>query len=44
MINPDGVVNGNYRCSISGDDLNRVWKAPSKALHPEIYHLKKIIL
>lgn len=25
MINPDGVVWGNYRCSLSGMDLNRKW-------------------
>ena len=30
MLNPDGVVNGNYRCSISGCDLNRQWIKPSK--------------
>jgi hypothetical protein len=30
MLNPDGVINGNYRCSLSGGDLNRRWKAPSK--------------
>lgn len=23
MLNPDGVVIGNYRCSLSGGDLNR---------------------
>jgi murein tripeptide amidase MpaA len=23
MLNPDGVVNGNYRCSLAGVDLNR---------------------
>jgi murein tripeptide amidase MpaA len=23
MLNPDGVVIGNYRCSLSGQDLNR---------------------
>ena len=23
MLNPDGVINGNYRCSLSGCDLNR---------------------
>jgi murein tripeptide amidase MpaA len=23
MLNPDGVVVGNYRCSLSGHDLNR---------------------
>jgi len=25
MVNPDGVIMGNYRCSIAGIDLNRVW-------------------
>ena len=28
MLNPDGVINGNTRCSLSGDDLNRVWMDP----------------
>jgi murein tripeptide amidase MpaA len=28
MLNPDGVINGNYRCSLSGADLNRRWRAP----------------
>jgi len=30
MINPDGVIHGNYRCSLIGRDLNRRWKNPSK--------------
>jgi hypothetical protein len=30
MLNPDGVINGNYRCSLAGCDLNRRWKYPSK--------------
>jgi acetoacetate decarboxylase len=30
MLNPDGVINGNYRCSLAGVDLNRRWKAPSR--------------
>ena len=25
MLNPDGVINGNYRCSLAGCDLNRRW-------------------
>jgi murein tripeptide amidase MpaA len=29
MLNPDGVIYGNYRCSMIGNDLNRVWKFPS---------------
>jgi len=27
MVNPDGVVFGNYRTSLSGKDLNRKFKA-----------------
>lgn len=23
MLNPDGVIHGNYRCNLSGVDLNR---------------------
>ncbi len=23
MLNPDGVITGNYRCSLGGYDLNR---------------------
>ena len=44
MLNPDGVINGNYRCSLSGCDLNRRWKTPSKNVHPTIYYAKQMIL
>jgi murein tripeptide amidase MpaA len=40
MLNPDGVINGNYRCSLAGCDLNRRWKTPSKVIHPTIYSTK----
>jgi murein tripeptide amidase MpaA len=40
MLNPDGVINGNYRCSLAGCDLNRRWKRPSKVLHPTIFATK----
>ena len=43
MLNPDGVINGNYRCSLAGCDLNRRWKTPSKILHPTIYNTKKLV-
>ena len=43
MLNPDGVILGNYRTSTTGDDLNRVWKHPSKRRHPTIWHAKKLI-
>jgi murein tripeptide amidase MpaA len=40
MLNPDGVISGNYRCSLAGCDLNRRWKHPSEVLHPTIYYTK----
>jgi murein tripeptide amidase MpaA len=43
MLNPDGVINGNYRSSLAGCDLNRRWKNPSKVLHPTIYAVKKLV-
>jgi len=43
MLNPDGVVYGNYRSSVLGVDLNRRWKNPSKFLHPTIYYTKSFI-
>ena len=42
MINPDGVINGNYRCSLSGNDLNRRYKVPNRVLHPTIHSIKKL--
>jgi murein tripeptide amidase MpaA len=44
MLNPDGVIIGNYRCSLSGNDLNRQWKNPSPRLHPEIHSVKEMFL
>jgi len=43
MLNPDGVIIGNYRCSISGQDLNRQWITPLSKIHPEIYAVKLMI-
>lgn len=36
MINPDGVIVGNFRTNLSGDDLNRRYDTPSKAFHPSV--------
>jgi murein tripeptide amidase MpaA len=44
MLNPDGVINGNYRCSLAGCDLNRRWKNPSQILHPTIFSVKKLVM
>lgn len=43
MLNPDGVIHGNYRCSLAGVDLNRQYNRPDQALHPTIYTLKSLI-
>ena len=43
MLNPDGVIYGNYRCCLLGYDLNRQWKSPDRVLHPTIYSSKEII-
>jgi murein tripeptide amidase MpaA len=43
MLNPDGVIVGNYRCSLSGLDLNRQWQTPSIKLSPEIYAMKEMV-
>ncbi len=40
MVNPDGVVMGNSRCSLAGVDLNWWWSWPNSLIHPEIYFLK----
>ena len=44
MLNPDGVINGNYRCALSGSDLNRKWHNPNIKTHPTIFHTKKMVL
>jgi murein tripeptide amidase MpaA len=40
MLNPDGVIVGNYRCSLSGLDLNRQWVQPANRICPENYQTK----
>jgi len=40
MLNPDGVIVGNYRCSLARADLNRVYKRPVKELFPTVWHTK----
>ncbi|VDL95846.1 unnamed protein product [Schistocephalus solidus] len=43
LLNPDGVICGNHRCSLAARDLNRQWINPSPTLHPTIYHTKCLI-
>lgn len=42
-LNPDGVICGNYRSSVSGVDLNRQWITPDEEYHPEIYSIKQLM-
>jgi hypothetical protein len=34
MLNPDGVVIGNYRTGLSGKDFNREYKDPDRVVFP----------
>jgi hypothetical protein len=43
MLNPDGVVMGNSRTSISGSDLNRRYLKPDPQAHVEVWSLKELI-
>uniref|UniRef100_A0A8D0CDF7 AGBL carboxypeptidase 3 n=1 Tax=Salvator merianae TaxID=96440 RepID=A0A8D0CDF7_SALMN len=43
MLNPDGVVVGNYRCSLAGRDLNRNYKSDLKESFPPIWYTRMMI-
>ena len=43
MLNPDGVIIGNYRCSLTGRDMNRNFRRPRQETFPIIYHLKELL-
>nr|XP_025121834.1 cytosolic carboxypeptidase 2 isoform X5 [Bubalus bubalis] len=43
MLNPDGVIVGNYRCSLAGRDLNRHYKTILKDSFPCIWHTRNMI-
>ena len=34
---------GNQRVNLSGADLNRRWREPSKVLHPTVYAAKEMM-
>jgi hypothetical protein len=42
MLNPDGVVVGNYRCSLAGLDLNREYREPG-APTPGVRAYKELV-
>lgn len=43
MLNIDGVIYGNQRCSLLGVDLNRRWVSPNVFLHPTIFYAKQLV-
>lgn len=43
MMNPDGVVHGNYRTDLNGQDINRCWRRPSKKNTPTVYYTKQLV-
>lgn len=43
MLNPDGVIVGNYRCSLAARDLNRNYRHPRKESFPTVWHTKNMI-
>lgn len=43
MLNPDGVVVGNFRTSLCGRDLNRTFKLSNDLLIPEVRALKELV-
>jgi murein tripeptide amidase MpaA len=42
MLNPDGVVAGNYRTSLFGKDLNRTFNQSRRFAFPEVYQLLRL--
>ena len=43
MVNPDGVIVGNYRCSLAARDLNRNYRHPRRENFPVIWHIKNMV-
>ncbi|XP_029453105.1 cytosolic carboxypeptidase 3 isoform X2 [Rhinatrema bivittatum] len=43
MLNPDGVIVGNYRCSLTGRDLNRNYRSILKDSFPIVYCTRNMI-
>ena len=43
MLNPDGVIVGNYRCSLAARDLNRNYRHPRKENFPTVFTTKAMM-
>lgn len=43
MLNPDGVIVGNNRCSLSAKDLNRQYRTVMRDSYPSIWYTKLMV-
>ena len=43
MLNCEGVILGNNKTSLSGNDLDRVFEEPDMYTHPEVYNFRSIL-
>ncbi|KAI5645151.1 zinc carboxypeptidase domain-containing protein [Phthorimaea operculella] len=43
MLNPDGVIVGNNRCSLTGKDLNRQYRTVIRETYPSVWHTKVML-
>ena len=43
MLNPDGVIVGNTRSSLTGKDLNRQYRTVIRETYPSIWYTKTMI-
>ncbi|NXL53773.1 CBPC2 carboxypeptidase, partial [Podilymbus podiceps] len=43
MLNPDGVVVGNSRCSLAGRDPNRAYGTAHRGSFPGVWHLRALV-
>eukprot|EP00929_Paragymnodinium_shiwhaense_P088251 TRINITY_DN48532_c0_g2_i1.p1 TRINITY_DN48532_c0_g2~~TRINITY_DN48532_c0_g2_i1.p1 ORF type:complete len:1191 (+),score=234.38 TRINITY_DN48532_c0_g2_i1:174-3746(+) len=41
MVNVDGVIHGNSRCTLAGLDPNRIWHDPNPIIHPDVFAVKR---
>ena len=43
MLNPDGVIRGNFRMNSVGKDLNRMWTEENEENSPSVFYCHKMI-
>ena len=44
MLNPDGMIMGNYRTRVSGRDLNRQFLVMNSMLFPTVEAIKDLVV